>query len=254
MLKTTPELIYEESFILFDIGANLGQDSIARTRDNKNILCFAFEPVPGCRKIISSRLTAEYIIRGVQVKHIDPHEIRCDDCGARVALHDDLENRYNLYPYAVSDYNGCSDFYISKMATDHAAGGCSSLLKFSDNLNQTDGWVGRNDLFVESCITAEVITIKRFIEEICSHEIKKIDYFHCDTQGSDLKVLKGMEEHVHKIVEGKVEAAVCEERQLYENQHTISQTLDFLNENHFVVYKIEIHSNANEADIYFRRK
>lgn len=34
------------SFILFDVGANHGQDSLNQTRDNPDVITYAFEPIP----------------------------------------------------------------------------------------------------------------------------------------------------------------------------------------------------------------
>lgn len=203
--------------ILFDVGANHGTDSIPIVRDNTDIICFAFEPTPH----LIEHLTKET---------------------------KDIQARYHILPYAISDYNGKSTFRIA----GNADWGCSSLLDFSDNLEAK--WPGRKDFVVTETIDVEVITLKRFIDNICNDHISKIDFFHCDTQGSDLKVLIGMQNYIHLIDQGVVEAAYKKDA-LYYNQNTYIDTINFLENNNFEIISVTANDiNVNEVNILFKNK
>jgi|688.fasta_scaffold06238_20 FkbM family methyltransferase len=202
------------SYILFDVGANNGSDSIEKTRNNLDIITFAFEPTPRLYEIIKNNT-------------------------------EDIKNRYFIYNYAVSDFIGNSKFNIA----GHADWGCSSLNTFSDDLNQT--WPGRFDFNVTEIINVEVITLKHFIDNICPITIKKIDYMHCDTQGSDLKVLKGLEEYITMIENGNIEVPDSESVKLYKENHSYDDAVLFLESNNFEIYNIA--QQQNEKNLYFRK-
>lgn len=198
---------------MFDVGANYGTDSLPIISSNKDWICFAFEPTP-------------HLIEYLKQKSLP------------------FSNRYHIIPYAVSDFDGEADFNIAGQAD----WGCSSLLKFSDNLNQT--WPGRSDFKVTETIRVKVITLKTFIENMCELSITQIDLFHCDTQGSDLKVLKGMQNYISLIRKGVVEAANKKDI-LYRNQNTAPDTESYLLQYNFNT-KIEMNDQFhNEVNIRF---
>ena len=153
----------------------------------------------------------------------------------------DLSN-YIIIPKAVSDYNGKSNFNICK----YGPVGISSLLEFSSKAQQN--WAGFY-VNADEKIDVEVITLKSFIEE---NNIKRIDFFHCDTQGSDLKVLQGMEEYIHLIELGQVEAAILSES-LYVNQNTYPETMMFLASKGFEIVKMEAEGSQRECNIAFKK-
>ena len=97
-----------DKFVLFDIGANWGTDSLERTQSDQNIETWAFEPVPELIANLTTK-SAEYA------------------------------DRYHIVPSAVSNFDGTAQFNIA----DHYDWGCSSLNNFSDNLGET--WPGRPD-------------------------------------------------------------------------------------------------------------
>ena len=86
--------------------------------------------------------------------------------------------------------------------------------------------------------------------------MKKINYLHIDTQGSDLKVLKGLNKKINIVEEGILEAAVNKENSLYSTNHTIKDVEKFLTKNNFKISKIEaIDENIkNEKNVYFQKK
>lgn len=152
---------------------------------------------------------------------------------------------YTVVGKAVSDYEGSATFNVAGQAD----WGCSSLLEFSDK-SRTE-WPGRTDFVVTKQIQVGVIRLDNFIIQ---NKIDVIDYFHCDTQGSDLDVLYGLGEKISIIKEGTIEAAAKQDI-LYKNQNTVMECVEFLKMNNFEV--ISVSSNDpifNEANIHFKNK
>jgi FkbM family methyltransferase len=152
---------------------------------------------------------------------------------------------YNVVGKAVSDFDGKATFNVAGQAD----WGCSSLLEFSDN-SKTE-WPGRTDFSVTKQIEVDVIRLDNFI---IKNNIDKIDYFHCDTQGSDLDVLYGLGEKISIIKEGAIEAATKQDI-LYKNQNNFIECIEFLKMNNFEI--ISVTSNDpqfNEANIHFKNK
>lgn len=204
----------DNKFILFDIGANWGTDSLEKTRCDENVICFAFEPTP----MLYQNLIKES---------------------------ESFSDRYFVFPYAISNFNGKAKFNIAGQAD----WGCSSLLEFSDDLDKT--WEGRTDFVVTEEIDVDVITMKKFLEEISPFKINNINFLHCDAQGSDLDVLKGFEEYIGIIEEGVIEAPHNSDVKLYKNQFLYNDVLEFFANNNLV--ESEIVSQQNEYNIYFKR-
>jgi FkbM family methyltransferase len=207
------------SYILFDVGANWGTDSLDRTKNNQNVLTWAFEPTPE----LISHLTDKS---------------------------KDYSDRYHIVPIALSNFDGTAQFNIAD--TPGCDWGCSSLNTFSDNLDQT--WPGRTDFKVTRTITVQVSRFDTWYRTNAIN-IDKIDFFHCDTQGSDLAVLQGMGDLIGLIQEGVVECARDAQAKLYKENHTISEMHDFLNQKGFDI--IGHQSNdiwSNEINVYFRKK
>lgn len=150
---------------------------------------------------------------------------------------------YMLVETAVSDYNGKTIFNVA----GNADWGCSSLLTLSEKA-KTD-WQGRTDMFVTEQIEVSVIRLDSFIE---TAGISKIDYLHIDTQGSDLKVLKGLGKYLKIVREGVMEAAAKKDI-LYVGQNTKEESVQFLQENGFIITNIITNDVAeNEVNIFFK--
>jgi FkbM family methyltransferase len=199
--------------IYFDVGAELGHDSLPFARNNPDSIVYAFEPNPH------------------MIRHLSEQS-------------EDLEN-YIIIPFAVSDYHGFSNFNI---CTEHP--GICSLLDFDDTgVQNWNGYKTGTDfpIHTDEKVEVEVIRLDHFIETM---EITKIDYFHCDTQGSDLNVLKGMGDYIHLIQEGKVEAEF-HNKSLYQNQNNYKETISFLSEKGFEVVKIAPEGGYRECNISF---
>lgn len=206
-------------YILFDVGANWGVDSLSKTLFSPNIETWAFEPTPEL------------------IGYLTHHSRDCSD-------------RYHVVPIALSDFDGISQFNIAD--NPGSDWGCSSLNSFSDNLTHT--WPGRTDLKFNRFIT---VNVSRFDTWYNTNNINidKIDFFHCDTQGSDLKVLKGMGDYIQLIQQGMVECARDESVKLYKENHTLEEMKDFLNENGFEVFATTPNDGfLNEFNVEFRKK
>lgn len=113
--------------IIFDVGANVGQDSKRFALDPDNTV-YAFEPTP-------------QLLRD----HLYPYQ-------------EEYPN-YVVVPKAITDYDGTVTFYI---AGQHDWG-CSSIHEFNDNLDET--WPGRTDFKKTEEIEVECITMRTFILE-----------------------------------------------------------------------------------------
>lgn len=153
-------------------------------------------------------------------------------------------DNYVLIEKAVSDFEGVAVFHVAGQAD----WGCSSLLEFSEK-SRTE-WPGRTDFVKTDEIEVEVIRLDRFVKE---NGILKIDYLHIDTQGSDLKVLKGLGDQLGLVQEGVLEAAGKPDI-LYDGQNTEVECIKFLVEHGFRIKKIESNDHfRNEVNIYFSR-
>ena len=207
-------------FILFDVGANLGQDSIPVVTKNPNAEAWVFEPMPAF----------------------------CDHINQ---LSKNFQDRYHLYPLAMSDYDGESTFYVATSEVGFS-NGANSLYPFVDHLNET--WPGRIDLKTEREITVQVTRFDTWYREN-NLNLERIDYFHCDTQGSDLKVLQGMGDLVHLIQKGVVECARDERAKLYAENHTMKEMEDFLLSKGFVITNRQSNDAwSNELNLYFEKR
>lgn len=131
--------------------------------------------------------------------------------------------------------------------------GCNSLNQFNENLTET--WKERAPEFkIKEVIKVPSYRLDAWLPSNIPN-LEKIDYFHCDTQGHDLKVLQGMGSYVHLIQEGVVECAKNDEVKLYKQNHTIDQMVKFLESKNFTITNIESNDHLdNEWNIYFKKR
>lgn len=206
-----------DKFILFDVGANWGEDSLPRAAQNKNVEVFAFEPTP---RIVS---------------HLKSASLNFSD-------------RYHVYEVAVSDFDGQAEFFIQ----NNPGMGCNSLNQFDQEMI-TKYWESRNiELSATHSIPVKVIKLETWFQD--HPYIDKIDHFHCDTQGNDLKVLIGMGKYINLIKTGKVEVAQPHIK-LYKESPSAGEVIDFLMSHNFKITKIESNDHLdNEWNVYFESK
>ena len=208
---------------IFDVGAFNGLDGLILALKNPNVMVHAFEANPDLIKVIKTNKDKIEKYKKIKI------------------------NNYKIINNAVSDQNSNLIFNIAKNPT------VSSLKEFSKNIDKT--WPGYRETH---CTVVKKIEVKGItLEKYCiDNEIKKINFLHIDTQGSDLQVLKGLKSKLDIVEKGALEAAVNKENSLYENNHTINETEKYLIINNFEISKIEnVDKNIDkEKNIYFNKK
>jgi FkbM family methyltransferase len=203
--------------IIFDVGAHDGSTNFNYTDDPNNTV-YAFEPTP---YLVENQLAQKTASR--------PNFI--------------------VVPKAVSDYCGKSTYTIT--GTDGK--GCNSLLEFNEAEVLRETWVGH--MVTEfpplaRTIEVEVITLESFIEE---YDIERVDYLHCDAQGSDLQVLRGLGKYAEIVREGVVE--VSAKNPIYKNCDNSWEGVErHLINSGFKITKTESNDWLhNELNIWFSR-
>ena len=99
----------------------------------------------------------------------------------------------------------------------------SSLNKFSKNIDKT--WPGTKEhCTVIKQIRVKGITLKKYVRTTKSKKL----LLYIDTQGSDLNVLKGLQQKIKIVEKGVMEAAVDKKDSLYQSNHTINDAKHFL--------------------------
>ena len=208
---------------IFDVGAFDGLDGLVLALKNPNVMVHAFEANPDLIRVIKTNKDKIEKYKKIKI------------------------NNYKIINNAVSDQNSNLIFNIAKNPT------VSSLKEFSKNIDKT--WPGYREAH---CAVVKKIEVKGItLEKYCiDNEIKKINFLHIDTQGSDLQVLKGLKSKLDIVEKGVLEAAVNKENSLYENNHTINETEKYLIINNFEISKIEnVDKNIDkEKNIYFNKK
>jgi len=224
------------SYILFDVGANHGQDSLNQTKDNPDVITYAFEPIPELYEKLKAASQ-----RGVSWEFYR----RTESPGFNYS------DRYHAYNCAVSDYDGTSTFNVAD-SDRNGDWGASSLYDFVPHVHQT--WPGRHDLVTNRKITVEVCRLDTWFKNN-NIQLDRIDYFHCDTQGSDLRVLKGMGDYIQLIQAGVVECARDEQGKLYAENHTKDEMAEFLYSRGFEVIGLNANDPwANEFNLHFKKR
>lgn len=195
--------------VIFDVGANDGRTFISEARDGASV--YLFEPTP-------------FLVEQIKGWIADFPSM----CLNEVAISEsDGETTFNIA--------GQNDW------------GCSSLLEFSDGLEET--WPGRTDFKVTDKVTVKTMRLDTFLD--MHPEIEAIDYLHVDTQGADLFVLRSLGSKISIVREGVVEVPQSTDVMLYKGQHTKEDMIKFLNDHGFEVF--DVVSQMNEDNLKFRR-
>jgi FkbM family methyltransferase len=125
VFKRTYGLNPLKKIVIFDVGANSGDNFIELTR-LPWIEVHAFEPTPELVKIIHEKSNGR--------------------------------SNYILNEVAISDFEGELEFNVAGQGD----WGCSSLLEFSEDLSET--WIGRDDLKVTNKITVNTIKLSTYVK------------------------------------------------------------------------------------------
>ena len=208
---------------IFDVGAFNGLDGLILAIKNPESMVHAFEANPNLIKEIKRNKKKIELFKKIKIKN------------------------YKINNYAVSNKNSFLKFNIAKNPT------VSSLNEFSNNIDKT--WPGYREAH---CTVVKKIRVKSItLEKYCNdNKINIINYLHVDTQGSDLKVLKGLKKKIEIVQKGVLEAALNTKNSLYKKNHTIKEAKFFLTKNKFKISKIEdIDENIkNKKNIFFYKK
>ena len=129
---------------------------------------------------------------------------------------------------AVSNFDGTAYF---NLARDGESSSLNDLTDFA--INNT------NIEYIDK-VLVDVIRMDTFLTQI---NINEIDYFHCDEQGEDLKILKSFGSKISFIKRGKIEVSLRDE--IYANtSNNLNEVIQFLTTNGFEI------TNLKEIDIH----
>ena len=130
--------------IVFDCGANMGLFSALAI--HKGGTAYSFEPTPDTRKYLET-------------------------------YKDVYDEKIKIYPYALSDKEGETDFYVG------------SDMNGENSINNLSGTC-------KNCITVPMKTVDGFVKE---HGIKKVDFIKADIEGAERYMLLGAKETLNKF-------------------------------------------------------
>jgi len=215
--------MFENNYVLFDVGTNWGEDSLPKCANDPNVLVWAFEPTPQL---------ADHLRRAST----------------------NFSDRYTVVPVALENFDGEAEFHIQ----NNPGMGQNSLNTYNqDAVN--NHWDRRTpeqlfEFSSSSSIKVPVFKLETWINANLPG-LDHIDHFHCDTQGSDLRVLMGMGDYINLIRSGKVECARDKESRLYnESTNFVDDVCDFLESKGFKINDIQSNDYlGNELNVYFEK-
>ena len=202
--------------LILDVGANQGIDGLRLAQANPQLHVIAFEPTPQLLRLITQK------VQQAGVKN------------------------YTLVAAAAGAFDGKATFNIAGQGD----WGCSSLNSFSEGLDKT--WPGRTDFKVTEQIEVQVLRLDTFLSTL---EFESIAYMHCDTQGSDLDVLRGLGRFRENLQRGVIECASARSVALYREQHLLEDACFEFARWGYEIERVEPNdAQCNEINLHFRNK
>ena len=201
--------------VIFDVGANNGLDGLILAILNPKMFVFAFEPNNEVNKI--SYLNKSKLEKEFNIKI----------------------NNHKIIEKGVSNTNGYADFFIG----EHS--GISSLLNFKEIDD-----VLKKKINYQKKIQIPIIKLSKFIQD---KNINNICYLHIDAEGSDLKVIEGLEGKINNVYSGVIEAPKNIELSVYKDSHSVKSAKETLNKNNLNIEKI-LENDFRNVNIYFKNK
>lgn len=200
---------------VIEVGANNGRDTRRLLSTYPGVHVFSFEPVPKLFETLKSQ------IKSPNVTFINA---------------------------AVGKNSEVLPFNITADLGNMPAHGSSSLYNFRENIQ--DFW-NRPDFVMTDTIDIAVIALEDFIQE---HGITEIVHLHCDAQGNDVNVLRGLGKYASIVKTGVIE--VTDQLNLYaNNENTVEHAMEYFENNGFEVYRKQHNDKLKaELNIWFRRK
>lgn len=200
---------------VIEVGANIGTDT-ARLLREYDCPIISFEPVPKLFEELQKKFSQQ--------------------------------KRLTLLSAAVGNENTTAVFHITpEVAKQRARHGASSLFEFREELK--DEW-NRADFCVNEKIEVEVWRLDKIIQE---KNITEIPYLHCDAQGNDLNVIRGLGDYVNIVKQGVIE--VTKDLPLYKNtDNTLAIAEKLLPSMGFTITGVRANDRMNsEVNVYFKR-
>jgi FkbM family methyltransferase len=146
---------------------------------------------------------------------------------------------YRVIEAAVDVTEGVREFNV-------APSGVGSLQTLTP-ARERFGWL--SDVAVRARTEVKVVRLDRVLESLA---ITRIDYLHCDAQGSDLRVLRSLGSMLSVLEEGVIE--VPARTRLYREGHSRREAMDFLLDAGFRPWRVVAADVGNhEQNIFFRR-
>jgi FkbM family methyltransferase len=199
------------------VGAGHGLFLVPYAENNKDVIAIGFEPNP-----------YSFVQLFENTKHLD---------------------NVILVPKAVSYVNSDVTFNITKLPDGDL--GCSSLLEYSDNIdNLINDGMEHSEVVDTKCIR-----IDTFLDDL-DFNVNSIKNIVVDAQGYDYECLISTGRYSDLIEVGEVEV-VTYENALYQNQeNVIWNVVRWLYEKGFVIYNITNNDNVNlgtEMNVFFKK-
>jgi FkbM family methyltransferase len=194
------------SRIWLDVGAHLGEKTFAAAQADPGLRVYAFEPNWA---LVARRLGA-------------------------------LPN-WILLPVAVTEQDGCADFYLNRFPA------ASSLLPFDPT--GLRHWRGGDQLQVERRLTVPTLRLDTFLDLM---GIAAVDYLKIDAQGNDLQVVRSLGRRLRDVRELNLEVQVTD-LPLYAGAARKDDVLDCLKAHGFDLLGCEPQSFGQEENLTFRR-
>jgi FkbM family methyltransferase len=201
----------DDRLTILDIGACEGEESIRYSRIFPFSYIFTFEPLPENQNFIKKNI----------IKYKSDNIV--------------------LVPFAVSDEDGSSVFYVSSghpenlpKDLDWDFGNKSSSLLFPESSNNPN-WLKFNHE-----INVQTITLESFFVD---NKILEIDFVHMDVQGAELKVLMGANEYIKNIKAIWLEVANIE---LYNGQPLTMDIEKFMKSKGFYLVKSQFEGQVGD--------
>jgi FkbM family methyltransferase len=188
--KIAEQLKTKDHPVFIDIGANLGLISLYMQRHIPSVRIYAFEPGIQQRSLFGLTITKNK-----------------------------LEDKIQLFPYAVSDKNEITNFTTYEDATDGAGDGLLNTGRVHKNIRM---------------IPVETITIDTFMSR---HQISQVDVIKIDIEGAELLAFNGAKEtirHHRPIIHFELNPL-----NLRSYPHTAEDVITFLTNHNYIIYDLE---------------
>ncbi len=192
------------SGIWIDVGAHLGEKTFTVAAENPSLLVYAFEP--------NLRVAAPLF---------------------------GLLSNFIMIPMAVSEKEGCLDFYINSFAA------ASSLLPFDPEGYRN--WINNEVLRVEEKVSVPGIRLDTFMNYL---SIKRVDWLKIDAQGHDFSVVKSSGDQIKNIRKITLEVSVTP-IPLYAGAATKDEIIEYMENFNFTLIESEFQSSGQEQNLTF---